>query len=253
MTSIEHTQTASQTPTSARTQDIQEQLNLKVLINDYKPLKINANALRSTECEECRSPSILRSERSDSNSIISVSPSTLTDPPLQDLSENQSPVRNRLGRFVDQDSSSKSLSEEKSSNDLLTKRAGLRRLTSSFSILPVANGQTPMQESLPVSDVPAKKFKSWQDFKQCKLIAEGAIGKVYRAYYSDLALNESDSGDASPRSDASKKFTIYAVKVFRHRNVSHPQTLTPIRRNPRLKQKFATKQRCSRPSTTLVW
>ena len=74
------------------------------------------------------------------------------------------------------------------------------------------------------------RSSKWSDFKQPKLIGEGAYGKVYRAYYSQNPQESSmaaQSGPtsplASPRSETGetkRKYTIYAVKVYNTRNVS---------------------------------
>ena len=48
-------------------------------------------------------------------------------------------------------------------------------------------------------------FSSLAEFKQVKLIGEGANGKVYRAYH---------------KNSGSNRYTIFAVKVFNTRHVS---------------------------------
>jgi hypothetical protein len=52
---------------------------------------------------------------------------------------------------------------------------------------------------------PVAHIKSFSELTQLKVIGEGALAKVYRAYYKD---------------PQSKKYYVYAVKVFNTYNVS---------------------------------
>jgi hypothetical protein len=70
------------------------------------------------------------------------------------------------------------------------------KLNSSFSASIPDFANAPITSTTP--DVKsAKRFKSWEDFKQCKLIGEGASGKVYRAYYDENKQAGSDDRSAS--------------------------------------------------------
>jgi hypothetical protein len=52
---------------------------------------------------------------------------------------------------------------------------------------------------------PVASIKSFNELTQLKVIGEGALAKVYRAYYKD---------------PNTKKYFVYAVKVFNTYNVS---------------------------------